>query len=668
MKITFTPRHYLVILLLFVLCAVSYANALFGGFAFDDIALIVENPYIKDPALMSRVFKEDLFASAYENTRPNYYRPLQAASFILDYRLFRLKPIGYHATNILLHFFNSALVYVMLYLLFKNIFIAAFSSCLFCVHPMNSAAVAYISGRADLLAGFFILSVFLSAFALYKGRGQGKYIFLIVVFSLSALLSKENAMVIPMGILFLSLFAEKRPRASLFLAVVASLAAIAVYLFIRISLAGIPFAREDVLGLSPGLKAINFIFAAFYYVFLLLFPFNLHFMRAAAPILQISDARLWIVLAPSLLLAWLWYIKRHNRLLNFAIIWFILFIAPVFFVMTGFSGRLTLAEHWVYLASIGFSLALAGALFALKSRFKSAVYLLAAAALLAAASATASNNLNFKNRLALSKNILRYEPDNKEANKELAYAYLGQKKPVEARAYIDQALKSAPRDPQTYLLQGIYYEDSGDLGLAINSYEKALRLNPYFGRASNNLGAIYFNKGDLVRASGSFRRAIALNPILYEPYLNMARVSLKNNDTAEAVYFCEQAIRLNPDICEAYVTLARIFLEKQDFGRAQNILDRALAQGFRDARVYALSGVVSSQSGWQYKALRCFKEALRLDPKSEEAMLNLGVFYANNGQLDSAISIWRQALDYNPNNKSIRQNLDMARQLQDKNK
>jgi Flp pilus assembly protein TadD len=400
------------------------------------------------------------------------------------------------------------------------------------------------------------------------------------------------------------------------------------------------------------------------YIFLLVIPVNLYLMHVTAPIVSTLDTRLWLSLGSIFIVLIFWYVKRKDKILNFSILWFYIFILQAFFLMMAFYGnKISMFEHWIYLASIGVYI-IVGYLFYLSSKYiRIAVYPLIAIILLVYAILTQVNYSSYRNAVSLSKRILRFNPDNKEAHKELASVYLEQKRYRDSFEHIDKAIKLAPFDSDLYILQGTYYEGTGDVGLAVNSYERLLKIEPHSARANNNLGVIYFDKGDFNKARLFLRQAIDFNPLLFEAYLNMGKLCTKTNEIKEAVSFYKQAIELNPDNGEAFVSLAKIYFNKGDFKSANDVLSKALTSGHRDETILVLLGIVNDKLGFNTRADCYFKEALRLGSKSAETMLNIGVFYANQGWLNKAIEIWQEALNKNPDNKIIKENIDKARRL-----
>src|SRR6266568_8847319 len=126
-----------------------------------------------------------------------YYRPLLSLSFILDKEFWLLNERVMHVENVLLHLLNVALVYYLALALLpdhekEESLLPLTAALCFGLHPVNTEAVNWISGRADVMAGTFVL---LSALYLVKFKKENKKCFL-GVSSLSLLLgvlSKEVA-------------------------------------------------------------------------------------------------------------------------------------------------------------------------------------------------------------------------------------------------------------------------------------------------------------------------------------------------------------------------------------------------------------------------------------------------------------------------------------------
>ena len=182
--------------------------------------------------------------------------------------------------------------------------------------------------------------------------------------------------------------------------------------------------KQAFLNVNPLLRLLNFLYVLISYVFLLLMPVNLYLTHTTTAILSWLDLRIWLTLLVFMMGVILWYIKRHNKILNFGLIWFFIFVFQAYFVMAGFSrNKICMAENWIYIAAIGLYVILSYLLYILWSRQKPAAYCLVLVMFLTYITITISNNSYFKDRIILASHMLRFDPENKEAHKELASAY-----------------------------------------------------------------------------------------------------------------------------------------------------------------------------------------------------------------------------------------------------
>src|SRR5947207_1778677 len=141
--------------------------AIQGGLIWDDVFLTRDNPFIKSPLLALEAFRHYLFLDSFSG----HYRPVQNLCYMLDYFFWNTDPAGFHLSNILLHVAARLLLYRLLTHLFGKQAglwesdepgsarvgaLATFViSGIWMVHPVHSAAIDYISGRADSLAFLF---------------------------------------------------------------------------------------------------------------------------------------------------------------------------------------------------------------------------------------------------------------------------------------------------------------------------------------------------------------------------------------------------------------------------------------------------------------------------------------------------------------------------------
>lgn len=168
---------------------------------FDDHLLLGGNADILEGRRPAReAFFRRYWGSAPEATLNELYRPVAIASLAADARLAGSGPRGMHVTALLLHSFNTLLVYILVSLLFQRRVTAFLAALFFSINPIVLEVLAPLSGRADLLAGFFLLVASSLAILFVRGRGWSATPALAgsIVASALGVLSKEHVLTAPL--------------------------------------------------------------------------------------------------------------------------------------------------------------------------------------------------------------------------------------------------------------------------------------------------------------------------------------------------------------------------------------------------------------------------------------------------------------------------------------
>lgn len=149
----------------------------------------------------------------------SYYRPVVASTFILDTFLWNLEAPFLHLENLLLHLSNVILFFFLTQQVGRlsgvdgvgRIALPTIAALLFGLHPVNTEAVLWIAGRADLLAGFFVLSCVLSAVS-FLIRPKRRWLMATAAAFFCGCLSKETALFIWPGLLLAGVAVRKMRR------------------------------------------------------------------------------------------------------------------------------------------------------------------------------------------------------------------------------------------------------------------------------------------------------------------------------------------------------------------------------------------------------------------------------------------------------------------------
>ena len=196
------------------------------------------------------------------------------------------------------------------------------------------------------------------------------------------------------------------------------------------------------------------------------------------------------------------------------------------------------------------------------------------------------------------------------ANLQLGSAYLQQGNLPVAKDKLERAVKQAPRDPAIHGLLAMLYQRLGDDKRAESEYRAALSLAPRDPEQLNNYAVFLCGAGRVDEGVSRFQQA-ARNRLYSTPWAadTNAGVCLRGaKRDAEAEPLFVHALQVRPDYAEAAVQLADLRLNHQraaesyrgisDFLKANPPNAELLLLGWQAARAQQ-DGVGAAQMAWR---------------------------------------------------------------------
>ncbi len=631
-----------------------YANSLDGRFLFDDDFLVKSNAQIRSWSRVPEIFAGDVGAGA--GKQFGFYRPLQILTYLVDYRFWGLNERGYHLTSIILHVLTAWCVFWLIGLLYRDAFLSLLTGLFFVGHPVHTEAISYVSGRADPLAAFFLLLTLIFYLKSVNGRERRFLVPMVLAYAL-ALLSRESSLILPaLLLLYHYSFRKRIPHGPLF----SLLLLIAAYALLRLTL-----VREVLSGrvwpTSVVQRLPGFFVALAGYLRLLVLPFGLHmeygdrlFSFASGP--AISGMILFGVLLAAV------FLSRNRRAKNpvfFSLGWFLLCLLP-------FSNLCLLnaymAEHWLYLPSIGFFLLLShGLVSGLRNRagWCPAIIAVFLCLLVFLSILTIRQNEYWREPLSFYERTLRYSPGSYRASYNLGLnLYQRGRKEEAVRAYL-QAVKNKPDYADSYNNLGIVYNDLGKGDAAVAAYREAVKINPRFAAAWNNLGVAYKNLSSTEEAIAAYRQAIAINPRFVEAYNNLATVYAAAGKPEEAVSALKRAIESDPGAAVSYYSLGNVYLKSDRNQEAVEQYRLAVARDPDLAEAHNNLGVAAERLNRLEEAVDAYQKAVAASPGYVEAYFNLSEVFRQTGRRKEAIAALEKAIALKPDYAAVHYNLSV---------
>ncbi|CAN5746548.1 hypothetical protein BH24ACT18_BH24ACT18_13030 [soil metagenome] len=247
---------------------------------------------------------------------------------------------------------------------------------------------------------------------------------------------------------------------------------------------------------------------------------------------------------------------------------------------------------------------------------------------------------------------------------------------------------------EEYLEQGETLASEGLIEEALSRFEQALESAPENPEAIEAVGRALLNLGRLEEAEASFLDALEIDPEWVAPRMGLALVALGRDEPFKIVHHLERAIEADPGYPESYVELGRYYgymgepaLAKATFERwtgrhpedADMLINAGLtlfdaadfaeAYGFFEKAVEAAteeeqrSGALTFRAnaldmlGRYDEAVAAYEEVIAETPEWWEAHANLGICHARNGRMERAEAAFRRGLEDCPGSPEIRDEL-----------
>jgi len=125
-----------------------------------------------------------------------------------------------------------------------------------------------------------------------------------------------------------------------------------------------------------------------------------------------------------------------------------------------------------------------------------------------------------------------------------------------------KAHPGAPEIPHAYFYLGLIAYRAGNMDLAVQNFNAALKLDPSMDQARLSLGNAQFAAGKVDEAIASWEQLAKERPNLSSVHNNLGVAYLDRNDLDKALEHLEQTVALSPDNYRAQKNLADAYRRK----------------------------------------------------------------------------------------------------------
>jgi tetratricopeptide (TPR) repeat protein len=179
----------------------------------------------------------------------------------------------------------------------------------------------------------------------------------------------------------------------------------------------------------------------------------------------------------------------------------------------------------------------------------------------------------------------------------------------------------------------------GDFAKAVGYFERAVELDPQYGRAYAAMANIYWK---------SWLWTVQTDSQMFLPWTRPLNIPIVHApDRADE--FLQKAMR-NPNAL-AHQVASEMRLYDRRFGTAISEAERAITLNPNDPAGYVAMGQALIFAGRAEEAVQFIERATRLDPHSAVNLYLLGLVRFSAAQLDQAVTLFERALERSPFNK-----------------
>ena len=532
------------------------------------------------------------------------YRPLATSLFRLEWNLGYGTPMIAHLTSVLLHGIATFLFFRLVLSLAGPPALAFVTALLFAAHPVHVEAVAYISGRPDLLATTLALGALLLArrqeLCTPEGCRSWK-IWPAYILYAAALLSDEVALATPFVLMGLDRwgptrvpFARRRTHYAGFLAITL------VYLIVRFASGhGMPSSETAAAsGIEPGARAWAVPIAIGESLRVLFAPYPLNALRTLTTAEAAESARRVAPFLALLGVALFVALRRRDPLARAGALLLLIPLVPSFPVPP-FVGSYV-EERALYFASVGACLLVGSLYAAIRSIQPRAAGAAGAAALVVLAIGVAAA------AGTVSRARIPVWRDN--------------------TTLLLESAKSDPTDPLPHIMLADYFSNEENWPAAEAAIDRAVTLDPRNHNALVRQVAILNRRGKYDLSADAAHKALAMMPNDPMTLTNLSDALVHTNKPAEGAEAAGRAVALDSTLVNAWYNY----------------------------------GVALAASGRVPEAIAAYRKTVALQPDHTLALNNLGALLGSSGQLEEARQLYRNLIIQAPNSVEAHMNLALV--------
>jgi len=223
-------------------------------------------------------------------------------------------------------------------------------------------------------------------------------------------------------------------------------------------------------------------------------------------------------------------------------------------------------------------------------------------------------------------------------------------------AELTKKIDADPKNAELYNQRALLFLDKKEPDKALSDINKAITIDSKNSTYLLTLSDVYFSMGKIQNCRDALNKAIEMEPEDTKAILKLAELFYYMKDYKKTFEYTDKALKIDKLAAKADFIRGMAYKDMGDSAKAVRSFQTAVEKDQEYFHAYMQLGLIYSVKNNRL-AVDYFNNALKLNPKSIEALYSLALFYQNTGEYNKAIERYTTLLQIDPKYKYAHYNL-----------
>ena len=206
-------------------------------------------------------------------------------------------------------------------------------------------------------------------------------------------------------------------------------------------------------------------------------------------------------------------------------------------------------------------------------------------------------------------------------------------------------LISSDTDFEDTLREGIEAFNTGNFGVAVGAFEKAVGIHPDYPDVRFKLGLAYLREGAHEPSTREFQEALRINPKYTEARFYLGVAYLDEKMFSKALPHFERAVQEKPDYADLRCYLGATYFHLGELEKARGEFEYALSISPRYKKACYYHGLLLYMLGEKERATELITKAIDGEMKRTPLNVSLALVHLREGNLEEAMTVLHEILN-----------------------